>query len=365
MTTRWFLGIYLAAVAQCTGCIDKDDAETCRLVFDYTYNDQGHIEKLTLDEKGDGSVDARVEYTNTYTDDGWIGEVTTKCFRSDDRMKYEILYELNEAGRTIYSLYDGEEIKVYIHEYGESISEEQSTFSYTGEYDENNRIISETTDLDADDTPDEIELYSYDVNGRREKYEIDEGADGTVDFVKNYTYTFTDTEPKKYESILWEEIGLITTITEFTYEYDDDLNLIGRAIDIRQDGILEEVCTISYDDEGQEEFCERFANGALIWEKTEQKDTDGNVVMTLTEQADDGSASRKTYTYDESGNRLTAASEIRDNAEASWEATASSTYTYDEDGIILSETKDIFNWGPSTQSCADSYLPTAQITVRR
>lgn len=363
MTKNGAIGICLAALIQWTGCEGEKVSETCRIEFGYIYNDQGHIEELTLDENGNGSVDARVEYTNTYTEAGWINEVTTKCFRSDDRIKYETVHELNESGRTIFSLYDGEEINVVMHEYGETVREEQSKFSYTAEYDPNNRLLTETTDLDADGTPDEKELYTYDANGYRTKYEIDEGADGSIDFLTNYTYTFT--EQGQYQTVLWEDIGLITTITEFTYEYDAEGLLISRSIDVRQDGILEEQCTISYDDDGEEEFCEGYANGAPIWEKTERKDTEGKVLMNLTEQVDDGAASRNTYTYDESGNLHSVASEKRDNAESEWEDTAYSTYTYDADGKKLSETKDVLNWVPSTQSCADSYLPSAQITVRR
>ncbi len=355
--------IWLAALILSMGCEVEKDSKTCLIVFDYIYNDQGDIEKLTLDEDGNGSVDARLEYTNTYTEDGWINEVTTKCFPSDDKLKFETVHELNESGRTIYSLYDGEEIKVYLHQYGETISEEQSKFSYTAEYDADNRLISESIDLDADGTPDEKELYSYDENGYKQKYEIDEGADGSIDFYTNYTYTFT--EQGHYQSILWEEVGLITTLTEYLYEYDADVRLVGTGIDVNQDDILEEECTYTYDDDGRKKFCTGYVNGAPIWEKTEQSDPDGNVVTSLSEKVDDGSASRNTYTYDESGNLLSVASETRDDSEASWEKTSNSTYTYDSDGKKLSETKEVFDWGPGTKSCVDNYLPRAEITTRR
>ena len=359
----WVIGLTLVHL---TGCEAQNDEEerTCLLVFDYAYNDQGHIEELTLDQSGDGSVDARVEYLNTYNDDGLITEVVTRAVRTDDELKFETHHELNEFGRTVYSLYEGEEIKLWVHESGESKSVEQRTFSYTAEFDDARRLISETMDLDADGTPDERELNTYDENGRRSKYEIDEGADGTVEVTTNYTYTFT--EQGSYESIIWEEIApIVTTVTEFTYEYDEENRVIGRTIDVRQDGIPEEECTISYSDEGEEEFCETLVNGTVTRERTQVKDAEGNLVMSLTVKVDDGAASRGTYTYDDSRNRLTALSEVRDNEDAEWETTLYSTYTYDEEGTKLSENREIMNWGPSTETCADSYLPGYQLTLSR
>lgn len=356
-------GICLASLVQLTGCVVEEDDLTCRIVFDYTYDQQGHIKEVTLDENGDDSIDARVTYSNTYHEDGWIREVVTTGIRSNDRVKYTTIHELNESGRTVYSLYEGEEVSVRIHEYGETKSVEQRTFSYTAEYDDDRHLISAIMDLDADDTPDERELNTYDEDGNREKYEIDEGADGTIDFTIKYTYTYT--EQGKTESIVHEEIGLITVATEYTYTYDDEGRETGRTTDIRQDGNPEEVCTTSFDDEGERSFCEKLVNGAPVRENTQWRDSDRRLLMSLSEELDDGAASRSTYTYDDSGHRLTALSEKRENYRASWEKTNFAEYTYDENGTKVSETRVDYSRGPSSQSCADSYLPGYQITVRR
>ena len=356
------LGIcFFAALAYLTGCEVKDEAQTCHIVFDYAYNDKGHIEEMTLDENGDDSVDARVEYSNTYDEDGGITEVVTKCIRSDDKVKYKTVHELNELGRTVHSLYEGEEIKYWIHENGVSKSVEQRTFSFTVEYDDRDREISNTVDLDADGTPDEQALNTYDENDR--KYMIDEGADGTIEFTRYYT--FFSSEEGLNTSTIWEEVGLITTFTEFTYEYDEEGRKIGSTIDVRQDGVLEEECTITYDDEGKEEFCETMVNGAVTRERTAVRDSEGNLVMSLTENVDDGAASRSTHTYDDSRHRLTTLSEVRDNSEADWEETLRITYSYDEDGRKVSETRERYHWGPSTETCADAYLPGYQLTLSR
>lgn len=363
MRKFWGFSILLAVLVQLIGCAMEPEAENCLIEFGFTYNDQGHIEKITLDEEANGSVDARVEYTNTYTEDGWINKIETNCFRSDGRRKYKTIHELNESGRTEFSLYTGEETNVGIHVYGEPETEEQRNYSYTFEYDSNNRLLSQTLDLNADNTPDEQEFYTYNEDGDEETFGIDEGADGTVDLLTKYTYTFTAQGQR--QSIVREEIGLITTVTEVTYAYDGEGNLIQRNTDVRHDGILEEQCTFSYGAEGQTDICQGYVNGAPVWKRTEQRDADRHVFTTLYEEFDDGSASRRIDTYNESGHRITRTYAKRDKFESPWRDTEHRTYTYDADGKKETMTRKMLNWGPHTETCADSYLPTALITERR
>ncbi|MBN2342022.1 MAG: hypothetical protein JXX29_07975 [Deltaproteobacteria bacterium] len=339
------------------------DSNTCLVEILYAYNDLGNLVEQTLDAKADGTVDAYVNYAFATTEDGWPSVVETSTIRTDGRVKFETTHELNELGDTVFFLYNGEDFNVSFHEYGEVITEEHATFSYTLEYDDNHHLSARTLDLGADNTPDEREMFTSHSDGRLSTYELDEGADDTIDVSTSYTYTYNELNQRI--SLLVEEVGLITTRTEYLYEYDELGNRIVQDKDVNQDGILEEHCEKTFDAQQQERerLCERYVNGALESLRTRQLDENGNVVLYLDEWMDDGYATRSAFTYDELENMLSQVLETRVNEDASWEVKRATTYTYDSAGKKISATVNIPDYGPGLETCADVLLPTAQIDV--
>lgn len=189
--------------------------------------------------------------------------------------------------------------------------------------------------LSMDFSPDEDTLYN-------ENQMVEWNEVNTAKYVLTYTSNFHLVLSVEEEMpAMSEDIIAHTVITretyessdgdshEYTYEYDDDGNLIRE--------------TLEYGD-GYEYTCEYDDNGNLLWETSDygdgdvdervyEYDSDGNLLRETFESSD-GYSSELTYEYDRNGNLL-------------WEAYENSdgdshvcTYEYDSGGKPIKATND-------------------------
>ena len=195
-----------------------------------------------------------------------------------------------------------------------------NTSIYT--YDASGNRITDSTDRGSDGTVDEITTYTYDKNGALLTLSYDYDADGIVDSIGTYGYSY---------------FGIEITSNSSVYICEDSNNQLTYCYDINGDGNTSAMLTITYDTNGYPITfsSDTDADGTADRINTMTNDANGKQLtyssgygateMTRTFVYNDSgkllkySVSREglesyghVYTYDDSGNQLTAGSENGD-----------------------------------------------------
>lgn len=196
-------------------------------------------------------------------------------------------------------------------------------------------------DNDGDGTVDFLAVltYSYDANGNRLGYDLDEGGDDLVD--RSYAYTYDANGNRLTEE---HRTGDGTLTRGVTNVYGTTGNLLKMELDSEGDGVVDQ--RITYDAHGNmlvDEW-DRDNDGVVerrfTYTNVYSYDEDGHVLVVerYDSAINPGTPGRRfTRTYDAVGNLLI--DESDNNADGVVDRRL--TYTYDQRGNVLTDVKDL------------------------
>ncbi|CUV66116.1 hypothetical protein, putative hemolysin type calcium binding protein [Sulfurovum sp. enrichment culture clone C5] len=184
------------------GQYSNQDGGFFQYKYDITYDDKGNIIKTEVDDYGpqyyydvDGIADTTSEYN--YDSNGNIATISTSRFEEISKVENYI-------------------------------------------YDQNNNLLSKTSDYNADGIMDSTITYTYDnnnVSSMNEYY----GENMAIDSTTTYTYD------ENGNMLAEDRISNFSEHDRTIYAYDENNNIISKNIDIGANGSIESSTTYTYD----------------------------------------------------------------------------------------------------------------------
>lgn len=117
----------------------------------------------------------------------------------------------------------------------------------TYHYDANSRLMSTDYDYGNDGTLDRIDTYVYDANGIRVAWEMDTDADLLVDTLYSYFYNDVTGLLDALTIERFDDSLNVTSLSYYTYEYDNNNKMAKVHIDLSGDGVLDNTTHYTYD----------------------------------------------------------------------------------------------------------------------
>lgn len=210
-------------------------------------------------------------------------------YDSDGNITMEIHNEYNDAGEKIKSIIDGETI-TYSYEYNndnilikEEALKEDGSIYYTIEYDNDGNEIRHYSCVYTGNYIEDNYTYKSGVKSTCTTILYDENGDISAEY--NYVYDeFGNETSEEIKMCFDEEIGTISYIEKYSYEYNSDNLPIKKTKESNADTDM---------GESIEEF-EYNSNGNVIKEKVTSYNSDGTIDYT----------SLKEYEYDNQNNMI-------------------------------------------------------------
>lgn len=212
--------------------------------FNYTYDEFGRLETVTVIERNDTVLSTPEVTTYTYDAVGKLvqtdlanGVITT--------YSYNDLYQLTDLVHYDGSIAPANRIAEYnytVRADGKKLSVDETywdggaakTSDFTWVYDDLGRLVEEIHDDDQDNSLDYHAFYTFDLTGNRLKKEVDTDLNTTIDETTTYTYNNADqllTETKIVGAV---DSSVAVDDTYTVYTYDGTLQT-GKAVYMKYD----------------------------------------------------------------------------------------------------------------------------------